>query len=107
MVHRVPVSLEKVTIGAFNRLSAGRGLSACLQVKGWYSSFPTTAYMYTIGTGRYITNELYISAYVTRRRATKAKREKERGNKKNEKTREQEEQIRIRKERGRETESGG
>jgi len=69
-----------------------------------------SVYVY-VGTGRYITNELYISAYVTRRRATKAKRERERErereNKENEKTRGQEEQIRIRKERGRETESGG
>lgn len=60
-------------MGAFNRLSAGRGLSACLQVKGRYSSFLTAANVY-VGTGRYITNELYIGAYVIRRRATKAKR---------------------------------
>lgn len=68
-------------MGAFNRLSAGRGLSACLQVKGRYSSFLTATNVY-VGTGRYITNELYIGAYVTRRRATKAegitKRERER-----------------------------
>lgn len=64
-------------MGAFNRLSAGRGLSACLQVKGRYSSFLTATNVY-VGTGRYITNELYIGAYVTRRRATKAERMTER-----------------------------
>ena len=58
-------------MGAFNRLSAGRGLFACLQVKGRYSSFLTATNVH-VGTGRYITNELYIGAYVTCRRVTKA-----------------------------------
>lgn len=76
VVHQVTVSLEKATMGAFNRLSAARGLSARLQVKGLYSSFLTTVNVY-VDTGRYITNELYIGAYVTCKRTTKALRGKQ------------------------------
>lgn len=54
-------------------------------MKGRYSSFLTAAYVY-VGTGRYITNELYIGAYVTRRRATKAERKRERKKKKKRET---------------------